>query len=162
MYCRPMTVMFNDFPFGGSLRSALAYSRPLLPTRWSSVGLEWGGLSIEDSCGNVSTASASRTTPAATVQPTSRRVLPRICAATAPLRARNRSSVYPSTPSTPMKITSATYSVILYRLSIWFALGDPPDWGVKNASSDGIWPKAAEILFRPARDALDDVCHEGA
>jgi hypothetical protein len=53
------------------------------------------------------------------------------------------------------------YSVTLYRLSIWSALGEPPDWGVKNASvEEARWPKAAGILFSPGRYALDDLCHE--
>ena len=53
------------------------------------------------------------------------------------------------------------YSVILYRLSIWSALDDPPDWGVKKASVEVTrWLKAAGILFSLGRDALDDFCHE--
>src|SRR5271154_5501004 len=44
---------------------------------------------------------------------------------------------------------------------MWFALGEPPDSGVKNASVEGSrWPKAAGILFSPGRYALDDFCHE--
>ena len=38
MYWRPMTVMFSALPFGGSLRSALAYSRPLSPTSSAPLG----------------------------------------------------------------------------------------------------------------------------
>jgi hypothetical protein len=48
---------------------------------------------MEDSLAKVTMASATRITAAATVQPISRRALPRICAATAPLRARNLMSV---------------------------------------------------------------------
>ena len=89
MYWRPITLMFSDLPFGGSLRSELAYSRPLLrrPACRRSAP-ELGGFWIEESLAKVTTPSASRITAAATVQPTSRRVLPRICAGTAPLRAR--------------------------------------------------------------------------
>jgi hypothetical protein len=65
--------------------------------------------------------------------------------------------------STSTKITSAIASVILNRLSIWLAFDEPPDSGVKNASvAESRWPKAAGILFRPGREALDDVCHEPA
>src|ERR1039458_9461283 len=46
-------------------------------------------------------------------------------------------------------------------MSIWFALGEPPDRGVKKASVEVTrWPKAAGILFSPGRYALDDLCHE--
>ena len=107
MYCRPITVMLSDLPFGGSLRSELAYRTPPLAACALPPGDELGGFWIDDSLANVSTASASRTADAPSVQPTSRRVLPRICAATARLRARKRSSVYPSAASTPTKTTSA-------------------------------------------------------
>ena len=88
MYWRPITLMFSALPFGGSLRSELAYSR-WPPLASAALGPELDGSWIEPSLANVSTASASRITAAATVQPTSSRVFPRICAGTAPLRARN-------------------------------------------------------------------------
>ena len=89
MYWRPITVMFSALPFGGSLRSVLASTRPLWLASVSPLALEFGGFWIEPSLAKVSTASATRITAAATVQPISKRVLPRIWAATAPLRARN-------------------------------------------------------------------------
>jgi hypothetical protein len=92
MYCRPITWMFSDFPFGGSFWSALAYSRVVWAVVSSPSGPELGGFWIEESFVKVSTARPVRITAAATVQPTSRRVLPRICAATAPLRWRKRIS----------------------------------------------------------------------
>ena len=52
-------------------------------------------------------------TAAPSVQPISRRVLPRICAGTASLRARNLTTEYSSTPSTPKKTTAATARMIL-------------------------------------------------
>ncbi len=113
MYWRPITLMFSDLPSGGSLRSALAYSRPLLAASWSPLGPELDGFWIDESLANVMIASASSTTAAPTVQPSSRRVLPRICAATAPLRARNFSSAYSRPPSTSTKMISAITSVIL-------------------------------------------------
>src|ERR1039457_2272357 len=104
---------------------------------------------MEASFAKVTTARPRRITAAVTVQPTSRRVLPRIWAGSEPLRARNLTSAYARPPSTRTKITRAMQSVILYRLSIWFALGDPPDCGVKKASIEGRrWPQAAGILFR--------------
>ena len=92
MYWRPTTVMFSDFPFGGSLRLALASVRPLCPPSVTPSGPELGGFWIEESLAKVSTARAIRITAAPTVQPTSRRVFPRICAGTAFLRARNLTS----------------------------------------------------------------------
>ncbi len=91
MYWRPITVMFNDFPFGGSFWSAVAYSVPvsLSPIRLAPPALEFGGFWIAPRRVNVRIARPTRTTAAATVQPTSSRVLPWICAALAPLRARN-------------------------------------------------------------------------
>ena len=50
----------------------------------------------------------TRITAAPTVQPISSRVLPWICAATRPLRARYLNSEQISRPSTPMKMTSAS------------------------------------------------------
>src|SRR5437764_267337 len=41
-----------------------------------------------------------------------------------------------------------------YRLWIWFALGEPPDCGLKNASAEvARWPKAAGFYspVKPAR-----------
>src|SRR5438105_1138200 len=88
MYCRPITVMLSALPFGGSLRSVLAYRRPPpLPSALPPAE-ELGGFSIDGSFANVMIASASTITPAPTLQAISRRVLPRICAATARLRAR--------------------------------------------------------------------------
>jgi hypothetical protein len=53
-------------------------------------------------------------------------------------------------------MTRAMYSVMSYRLWIWFALGEPPDCGLKNASTEVVrWPKAAGILFRVGADARD-------
>src|SRR5438552_880907 len=49
--------MFRDLPFGGSLRSELAYSTPPLLASESPPAGELGGFSIEDSLANVSTAS---------------------------------------------------------------------------------------------------------
>src|SRR2546423_15220983 len=37
---------------------------------------------------------------------------------------------------------------------MWLALGEPPDCGVKKASTEGAWPKAAGILFRALASAL--------
>src|SRR5437899_8401341 len=38
---------------------------------------------------------------------------------------------------------------------MWSAFGEPPEWGLKKASAEvARWPKAAEILFRVAADAL--------
>src|SRR5580692_10842383 len=94
MYChtnwRPTTVIFSDFPLGGSFCTLLAYKRELSLTRRSPSGLESTGLSIEESLANVSPAKANRITAAPTVQPISRRVLPWIWAATAPLREQKR------------------------------------------------------------------------
>jgi hypothetical protein len=57
-----------------------------------------------------------------------------------------------------MKITSAMYSVTLYSVSMLCAFGEAPCAGVKKARVAGSrWLKAAGILFRPGRDALDDV-----
>ena len=69
----------------------LAYRRELSLTEFAS-GLEFGGFWIEDSLAKVSPARASRITAAPTVQPISRRVLPWIWAATAPLRVRKLNS----------------------------------------------------------------------
>src|SRR4051794_38981514 len=146
--------MFSDLPLGGRrLVGEAASLRPLAS--------EFSGLRMPGSSANVTTASATRITAAATVQPTSRRVLPRICAAGAPLRLRlrNLTSAYSRPPSTSAKITRAITSVILNRPSIWLALGEPPDCGVKNASVEARWPKAAEILFTRGLNRLDDVCH---
>ena len=72
--------MFSDLPFGGS---ALASARPR-----RARGRRAAGRSARSSAGcgcpaswmNVTTASTTRITAAPTVQPISRRVLPRICA----------------------------------------------------------------------------------
>lgn len=101
-----------------------------------------GGFWIAESLTKVITASTTRITAAPAVQPISRRVLPWICAATAPLRLRNFHSVYTSAPSTATKITSAMYRMILYRLAMSSALREPPDWGVKNARWDARKAKA--------------------
>ena len=85
----------------------------------------------------MSTASPTRITAAPTVQPTSRRVLPWICAATAPLRARNLISAYASPPMTAKKITSAMTRMILYSESMLSAFGEPPDSGVKKRERCG-------------------------
>ncbi len=62
---------------------------------------------IEESFTKVNTASTTSTATAPSVQLTSSRVLPWICAATACLRARYRMSAYASAPSTTTKITNA-------------------------------------------------------
>ena len=106
--------MFSDLPFGGSLRSALAYSRPLAAGQLVAFGPEFGGFWIEDSLAKVTIASATRITAAATVQPTSRRVLPRICAGDGALaRAEAGSARRAARPRRATKITSAMYSVDL-------------------------------------------------
>ena len=43
----------------------------------------------------------------------------------------------------------------LYRSLIEFALGDPPDWGVKNARIEGMaWPKAGGFYSGAVRTRL--------
>jgi hypothetical protein len=77
---------------------AVASCRPFAPVS--------SGLRMPGSWMKVTTASTMRITAAPTVQPTSRRVLPRICAATAPLRALNFTRDQMRTPSTPKKTTA--------------------------------------------------------
>ena len=74
--------MFSDFAVRrqlalGARVQQLAAARPAA----APSGPEFGGFWIEESLANVITASATRITAAPTVQPISRRVLPRICAA---------------------------------------------------------------------------------
>ena len=57
--------------------------------RTSPFALEFGGLMMLGSLMNVTTVRTTRISAAATVQPISSRVLPWICAATAPFLARN-------------------------------------------------------------------------
>ncbi len=54
-----------------------------------------------------------RITAAPTVQPTSSFVLPWICAAVRPLRARYLNSEYSSAPSTPAKMNSASTKTMM-------------------------------------------------
>ena len=56
---------------------------------------------------NVKTVMNTTITKAPTVQPTSRRVLPWICAAAVPLRARNLTSAHTIAPATPMNTIHA-------------------------------------------------------
>ena len=63
-----------------------------LSASWRPSAPEFGGLRMPPSLTKVKTASTTRISAAPTVQPISRRVLPRIWAATAPLRARNLTS----------------------------------------------------------------------
>ena len=67
-----------------------AASTPSLSCR--PFGPEFAGVVIEFSFANVTTVRTTRISAAASVQPTSSRVLPWICAATRPLRARNLNS----------------------------------------------------------------------
>ena len=103
--------MRSALPLGGSLRSALA-SRPLCPASCAPDGSESTGFWIAPSLAKVIMASTTRMTEAPAVQPISRLVLPRICAATAPLRARNLMSAYTSAPSTATKMISAMTRVM--------------------------------------------------
>src|SRR5438270_348489 len=64
MYCRPITVMSSDLPFGGSLRSAIAYSAPPFAASALPPAEELVGFSIEGSSTNVITARASSTAAA--------------------------------------------------------------------------------------------------
>ena len=85
--------MLSDLPLGGSFllgpaatrtpgaTPVEAVSKPLAPV---SSGLRMLGSAMK-----VATARTMTITAAPIVQPISSRVLPRICAATAPLRARN-------------------------------------------------------------------------
>ena len=68
-------------PLGGRRRLVSASCRPSAD--------DSGGLRMSSSLMNVSVARITRITAAPTVQPISSRVLPRIWAATAPLRALN-------------------------------------------------------------------------
>ena len=82
MYCWPLTQMFSDLPLGGRRRRRVRAS-------WRPSAEEFGGLRMPSSLTNVSVARTTRITAAPTVQPISSRVLPRIWAGTAPLRALN-------------------------------------------------------------------------
>ena len=88
----------------GSVVEAVSTS-PLAP--------EFGGLMMLGSLTNVTTVSTTRISAAATVQPISKRVLPWICAATAPRLARNLYTEYTSAPSTTTNTTAAMYRMIL-------------------------------------------------
>ena len=68
---------------------------------------EAAGFLIPGSMMKVTAVMKMRITAAPTVQPTSRRVLPWICAATRPLRARKRIMNQISVPSTPTNTTTA-------------------------------------------------------
>ncbi len=60
----------------------------MIPAVLAAAASEFGGLRIVGSVANVKIAMNTRMTAAPTVQPISSWVLPWICAATAPLRAR--------------------------------------------------------------------------
>ena len=85
--------MFSDLPFGGRrLLGPEATSTPEatpLEARFSPLAPELSGLRMLGSVTNVATAMTTTIRAAPTVQAISKRVLPRICAATAPLRALN-------------------------------------------------------------------------
>src|SRR3954451_5995307 len=136
MYCWPLTQMLSDLPFGGRsfVGPAATSTRS---ASWRPFGPELGGVRIPGSWMNVSTARTTRITAAPIVQPISRRVLPRICAATAPRRARNLKTEYSSAPSTPTNTTIATAMMSQYSVSIESACGDPPDSG-ENASPNAV------------------------
>ena len=84
--------MFSARPLGGRGWKAEAF------LMFSTTGVakpsasEFGGVRMPPSIANVTTASTTSTTAAPSVQPTSRRVLPRIWAGTASLRTRNFTS----------------------------------------------------------------------
>src|SRR6185437_14253050 len=81
-YWRPWTQIVMLLPLGGVGRVTEADST-------TPLALESGGLMIAGRWMNVTTVKATRIRAAATVQPISSRVLPWICAATAPFFARN-------------------------------------------------------------------------
>ena len=81
MNWRPCTQIVSCLPFGVVGGPSDADRKPL--------ALESGGLMMLGSFTNVITVSTTRINAAATVHPISRRVLPWICAATAPFLARN-------------------------------------------------------------------------
>ena len=89
MYCWPLTQMFSDLPFGGSFWLGPEAKSVPPSASCSPLAPEFGGLRIAGSLAKVKVARTTRISAAPTVQPISRRVLPRIWAATAPLRARN-------------------------------------------------------------------------
>src|SRR5436309_15812892 len=102
MNWRPWTQTTSFLPLGvvGSVVEA------------DSAALEFGGLMMLGSFTNVTTVSTTRIRAAATVHPISRRVLPWICAATAPFLARNLITEYSSAPSTITNTTAAMYRMI--------------------------------------------------
>src|SRR2546430_4647962 len=99
MYWRPCTQIVTCLPLGGVGCVVEADS--------TTPGLEFGGLMMPPSLTNVTTVIATRISAAATVQETSRRVLPWIWAATAPFLARNLNIEYTSVPTTIMNTTAA-------------------------------------------------------
>src|SRR5690242_13187229 len=105
MYWRPCTQMVIFLPLGG-LGSVVAAARAM-------PGFEFGGLMMLGSFTKVTTVSTTRIRAAATVQPISSRVLPWICAATAPFLARNLYTEYTSASSTITNTTAAMYRMIL-------------------------------------------------
>ena len=87
------------------------------------------GSLIAPSLRNVKKVMKMRITAAPTVQPTSSLVLPWICAAWRPLRARYFHSEYSSVPSTPAKMNSASTKTMMYRVLMLSAFGEPPASG---------------------------------
>src|SRR4051812_5548666 len=85
-----------------------------------------GGFLMPGSVMKVNTVMNTRITAAPTVQPISRRVLPWIWAATAPLRARNLIIAQSSAPATAMKMISARTKISTYSVWILSAFGEPP------------------------------------
>ena len=84
--------MFSERPLGGRGWKAEAFLTFVTTGVTKPSASEFGGVRMPPSIPNVTAASTTSTTAAPIVQPTSRRVLPRIWAATASLRARNLTS----------------------------------------------------------------------
>ena len=92
MYCWPLTQTLSDLPLGGNFLVGPEAKSVPLSASCRPLAPEFGGLRMLLSLAKVKAASTTRMSAAPTVQPTSSRVLPRIWAATAPLRARNLTS----------------------------------------------------------------------
>ena len=155
--------MFSDLPFGGSLRSALAYSSPLLaPTSSAPSGPEFGGFWIEESLANVSDRERHEDHRGAD-RPADlqARVAVDLRGDRALAGAELDQRVEQRALDGDEDDERDDQRDLVEAVDAGSRSASRPTAGVKNASvvEKRDAPKAAGILFSPGRDALDDECH---